>query len=95
MSTAETVEDFAWFDDAWIDDPIRNIETGPLCLHETIVTEKREVLREVCLGHTGDIEEVFDRSLTSFQYIEDFETLRIGQNLVYMSIFLICLLWKW
>jgi hypothetical protein len=95
MPTTETMKYFAWLDDTRIDDTIRDIETSLLGLHETVVSQKSEMLREVCFRHTSDTEELLDRRFAPLQDIEDLETLRIGQNLVNMSIFLICLLWKW
>ncbi len=74
MASAETVENFARFDDARVDDAVVDVETTATCMYDTVVSHEGEVLREICFGKFGDFEEIFDTSLMEFQNIENFQS---------------------
>lgn len=71
----EVVEDFARFDDSWVDDPVEDIKAVAAGNNEAVMAHQSEMLGEVRLRQIGDLKELFHRSFALFQDIQYFQAL--------------------
>jgi hypothetical protein len=95
VAVTKLVQDLAGLDNARIDDAIVDIQAVAAGLNQAIMAQECEMLGKVRLGKLGDLEKLVYAGLAPFQDIEHLQTLGIGENLVYIGIFSICLLGKW
>ena len=86
----ELVQNPAWFHDARIYDFVVGPQAVAAHCHESGMTKKREVLRDVRFRDFERFDQILYAHFLLPQEVQDFKPLRIRQNLIRFGIFLVC-----